>query len=341
MDIDVRRVESVLAGTEELTGPGVDACLELMEMEYSEMHRDSDIQKYRSKLMPRVRGMSFLPSQVTGLVYMLFKSCGEFPLCPQQKVDPEINKKLKAVYAKGEVLKVPGGFVADGAGMGKTALTMAYIDWFSQFVDHRDAAGNLDHRPTLIMCPAGIVLKQWAELISDCFPGIKLLIAKSGEQFTDRPTRANNWRYIGTHDFDSLENFPYKDILDKNNPEASQHAVLVSYTTMRERIASKVRARDEDQKVHPPPPGVFLEKGETYRKQYIIKGWMRGMFKIAVYDEGHILRNETSLVHWTARNLETDINWIVTATPLVNTHEVCSPVSCGYRLMLTDACRMS
>lgn len=135
-------------------------------------HRDH-IMKYTSSLIPDVK-VPLLPSQVTDLVHMLRRTCGEFPLSSEQQKDGkyrEVSQELSESYPGPQAF---GCIVENAPGMGKPMMTPALFDWHAK----HEKDGNPFHAPGLLLVPDGHVFNQWVNTVQSFFSGIQLVLVK-------------------------------------------------------------------------------------------------------------------------------------------------------------------
>ncbi|KAI7363975.1 hypothetical protein KC354_g6066 [Hortaea werneckii] len=317
-----QELHRVLAGVKGLEGPQVDLCLKLMNMREQGQHRDH-IMKYTSPLMPDVK-VPLLASQVTGLVHMLLRTCGEFPLSPdQQKEDNyhEVARKLSESYPGPQTF---GGIVEDAPGMGKTMMTLAFFDWWAKHAKH-EKDGKPFHAPGLLLVPDGYVFNQWVDTVQSFFPGIQLVLVKGGKHLgkSIRDEGNRRWKQVSPQDFKKgnwSEGFEFLN--DTTKAKNSSHLFICSYSTWRNNLIEKFPlTQDELDKGHPFDEDVCVHRDKKKRKnervRYDVPHW-KGRFAMSIFDEGHIVRNTDTQSHWLARRMESPINWFLTATPIVN-----------------------
>lgn len=326
MTVDHREIEAALSGGEGFAGPPVDLCLKLLGLKEVGTLRDTELRQYRSKdFMPGVQ-TPVLATQATGMVHMLLRTCGEFPLSNKQKSqqhEAHFQQLAKQLKDDQQPPKVMGGILSDGAGMGKTLTAAAFFDWLGS----HSIPKNGKYKPGLFLVPDGVVVNQWAQLINDKFPDIHLFVAKSGDSRSrQRPGHVDRWKSIRAKDMKNIKKFPYKWIFDQNNPQAAKALVLTSMSTWRKRVGKKVKLDSKQQELEKEelPPNVIKDKKDKLYKEHTVAQEWRGRFGTAIFDEGHVLRRDTSLLHWVARMMGADVNWLLTATTLVNTGDVSS-----------------
>ena len=320
-------IEQAVMGSNAQVGPDVTACLELLEMvvpDGPDGEHKGILRRYKSKLCPSIR-RPLLASQITGVVHMLIRTCGEFPLSATQLQDRE---KYQKILERLEAYRGPatgGGFIEDAPGMGKTSTAMAYFDWLSRHGKHVDNEGKPCHRAAMLFCPDGHVLRQWAEEINANYPGINLLVAKPGADWT--------WNSeYGPRRLEYLDRAAIRDpqkswpshldyVFDKTNPKASRTIILGPYTTMRARLINVEEISSASRKKHGKAPWpahwCFNKKKRGFRIFHIDPFW-EDKISLTMSDEGHLTRNDKTQLHWMLRRLNAETNWYLTATPMVN-----------------------
>ncbi|KAK6417219.1 hypothetical protein LTR81_009407 [Elasticomyces elasticus] len=323
--------EAVLGGSD-LRGPRVDLCVKLLGMVPNGTHRDSEtnIPKFKCGSMPNIK-VDFLPNQVTGLVHMMYRSLGHFPLPEAQETGPDAASYRQILeQLKYDCPAVGGGFLVDSSGMGKTYTALSFCNWWALHRKHvvvdKDGKTQPDHRPILLVVPDGHVLRQWANEINAKFPDLNLVIAKSGDdiqsEVKNMPTR---WHHVRAEHIKDVPfpqwPAPLPQMFDPTNPYASKTVLLTSYSTMKHRttVAQKIELEKDDKGVEKLAKVQAWDEIRADSKvfRFVVGRWAK-VFGLAIWDEGHLIRSDSAQVHWMARKMKAGVNWILSATPTVN-----------------------
>ena len=247
IDDDVVHLQAITSENER-NERSVFACLGIFEMKAVAKHNGTDLDVYSSSLMPEVKA-ALLAHQITGMVHMLYKTSGSFPLSEEQKdrTDQQVADFITTLDC--DSVALGGGLVEDTPGMGKTFTALTFFDWWCRNAEHLED-GLPCHRPTLLVVPDGVVVKQWAEAIDDFFPSIKLVIAKAGDPWVESNGKTRRWRYIGPGEVKNVtrEVWPHRlrYVFDTKNPDASRTIILTSYATWRNRTVKIVEVSAEE-----------------------------------------------------------------------------------------------
>ena len=257
-----------------------------------------------------------LASQVTGIMHMLYRICGTFPMSALQKADDQYQEILQKFDY--DCPPVRGGFLEDTPGMGKTYTACGFWSWWSQYADHIDERGNDDNRPSLLLVPEGYVFKQWVDAISIHFPHIKLIVAKTGKLWDLAPGEIRTYNSLNQTQVKKCR-LPdeLKYVFDKTYSNASRSLIISSYKTWRHRTCTSDPAPPEKQNIDPRLDGCCKKKNDQQYVEYWVKKW-KGKFAMTMLDEGHITRNSDTMLHWMVRRMQAPINWLLTATPIMN-----------------------
>jgi hypothetical protein len=336
------RIEEAALGSNSQVGPEVEACLKFLDMtspEGEEGIHKGDLRLYSSdSLMPDVL-MPLLASQITGMIHMLYRTCGQFPLSEKQRENLESNPIPEELqnYA-GPV--VGGGFLEDAPGMGKTATWLTFFNWWSQHADHKNAKGDPEYKPTMLLTPDGYVLKQWVLLINKFFPSINLIVAKPGEHWKWETAEHGNktFNYVNAKQVKGRWPKRLQYIFDTKDPRAARTIIISSYSTMRARIVQTQKITDATLKLFEnkskPEGWCYNKTRKRYEQYHVIKFW-QGKLAMTASDEGHITRNDQTQTHWLLRRLDAAIHWHLTATPIINSALVSSPALNHHATLLT------
>ncbi|KAK4494412.1 hypothetical protein PRZ48_014710 [Zasmidium cellare] len=327
-------VEAALFGATGHPGPELDLCLELLGMKQTKRH--GSMFKYRSEEYMNDCKIDLLPTQITGMVHMLLRTLGTFPLSKAQEKD---RARFEAIIQKlkYDLPLTHGGILGDSPGMGKTYTTLAFINWYAQHAKHVDENGNPDHRPSLLVAPDGVVFHQWVTAAAKMFPKLRVVVCKPGDPWPrmkgdHRPftylnsTQTKNPKHPDSGFPDSLQY-----MFDKTDPRASQVLLMAPYRTWQHRVVDYTPAVDEIQKQRdlkdPPPldPNCQIVKltnaddkvkfgRDSIVKIFTCPFWQKDEIGMAICDEGHTIRNPTTHTHWSVRGLKAKKNWLLTAT---------------------------
>jgi hypothetical protein len=319
-------IENATMGSNSQVGPDLNVCLELLGMYVPPgpdgKHGETG-SRYASKIWTSLH-RTLLPSQITAVVHMLLRTCGSFPLSKAQLQDRE---KYEDILKRLEYYRGPatgGGFLEDSPGMGKTADSLAFFDWWSKNADHVDSDGVTCHRPAMILTPDGKVLRQWVEEINKYFPGIDLIVMKPDAEWVwNNKFGQKRFSYVKRAEVcDPQNKWPsHLDyIFNKADPKASRTIILGPYTTVRKRLVEITTVTKTQQELHgkAPWPEKWCHDPETKSFRIFDVPFWKGKLSILFGDEGHQARNDKRQLHWMVRELEAPVNWLLSATPMVN-----------------------
>jgi hypothetical protein len=198
-------------------------------------------------------------------------------------------------------------------GMGKTSTAMAYFDWLSRHGKHVDSEGAPCHRPAMLCCPDGHVLRQWAEEINSNLPGVNLLIAKPGAKWTwNTAYSLQKFQYVeraAIRDPKKSWSSDLDYVFDTTNPKASRTIILGPYTTMRARLINIEEISRKQRKAHgkaPWPAHWCYNKKKRGFRVFNIDPFWKGKISLTMSDEGHLTRNDKTQLHWMLRRLDAD-----------------------------------
>lgn len=245
--------------------------------------------------------IEFLDTQVTGAVFMVMKTFGEWPI----PSNPDIAAKVKCVATH-------GGMIVDTMGLGKTYLALLYLSFLAVHSPPRQW-----FKPSLILAPSGVVLQQWVDAIYRHFPDLRLIVAH-GEKSID-PKVANTWVSAAAMKKapSNLTLWPrhLQYIFDKTDRNAAATVVISTYET----FASRTIEQSE-----------VARPGKKPKVQYNSK-WP-DVFGTLLLDEGHKLRHYWTRIYAAVKGLNADVHWFLTATPVVNSSLVGSILSYRYEM---------
>ena len=285
-------VQAAFTGSASQTGPLVEPCREILGMEFSAFHGTmKTLEKHRCTHLPNCRA-TFLDPQINGAVFMLQRTFGHVPLPPEHSE----NETMMNLQRKLRGLPTHGGIIVDATGLGKTFLTLLYLSYVAAFNPWTE------HKPMLILTPSAIILSQWHDAMLKEFPDLTVIVAHgettdvyksrhwvSAAAMRDAPRRLRHWPA-------KLEY-----IFDPNKPAASRTIVLSTYDTFTARTLVETEIPQEGKK----PETVYSSK------------WS-GIFRVVILDEGHELRHPWTKSYHAVKNLNADIHWFLTATPVIN-----------------------
>lgn len=299
----------------------------------SKPHR-GDLWNYKSTgELGQLIATDLLATQVTGITHALIRTFGTFPLSEKQRADKDKRYENIVKKLNYDGPKVGGGFIEDVPGLGKTFLVLAFFSWFAAHGDHTDEHGYREHRPTLLVVPDGHVFNQWVDAINNKFPTINLIVTDQAYAIGNRPPLAagepeRKYTTVGAKAITGEVKWPNKldYIFDKTNARASSVLMIASYTSWRRRVVERVDLTTDEVEGREDPPDWWVRKKgtlnwESLEMRTLAEDRWRGKFKMTLLDEGHLTRNHTSQTHWSIRHLNASFNWIISATPIVNSAE--------------------
>lgn len=333
-------IQAAFTGSESQVGPLVDSCKMALGMETVGKHGHHELLEVsKCTILPGCQ-MSFLDSQVNAIGFMVQRSYGKIPVSESRAGIPEVKKACDTLRS----IRTFGGYVVDVTGFGKTDVALAFASFHALYGDHSDG-----HRPTLIVTPNGAVYNQWVKKIYDNYHDLNLIISND-----DKPSDAKyllNW-VSSTAMREApikLDNWPahLRYIFDHTNPEASKAVIISPFDshsgrtmntvwtastsgvrTKKKRSARQAIAKTKDRKDHPGEEPLFVTK------------W-RGRFGVVLCDEGHKIRHIVTKIHASIHQLEAKVNWLLTATPIMNTSMVRSHPHINLKMVTDGRCRIS
>ncbi|KAF2166007.1 hypothetical protein M409DRAFT_23735 [Zasmidium cellare ATCC 36951] len=326
-DVDV---EAALFGATGHPGPALDLCLKLLGMEKTVKH--GNMWKYRSKKYMDDCKVDLLPTQITGMVHMLWRTLGTFPLSKeQQKERPYFENIVKMLNYDSPLTH--GGILGDSPGMGKTYTTLAFFNWYAQHAEHVDEDGNPDHRPSVLVVPDGVVFHQWVTAAARMFPKINLIACKPGDPWPQMNETHSPFEYLSSEQtrdpWSKKSGFPtgLQYVFDNTDPRASRALFVAPYKTWLKRVVDLSDAPLLLQDVRPLRDNCMTVKLNADEKEklgreeivrmFTCPKWQNVMVGMAMCDEGHTIRNPTTHMHWSVRGLHAKKNWLLTATPVI------------------------
>jgi len=281
-------LQSFFTGDESLTGPEMDLCRRILGAEWHSFHdKAATLSKYTLRNLPNVK-IKALDNQINGALWMCLQAFGNIPTN-----DEDLKLRLKPL----EQVPRRGGFLIDSTGLGKTFTSLLFISFFITHCRNQMA----DHRPIVVVAPAGIVIEQWRTAIKDLFKDITLIVG-----YGDTPINAAQRKHWlssqmmrkAPHD---LSAFPQhlRYIFDKKDEKASRTVILTSYDTLAKRTLDQIAPEEEGD------PVVWLSHWDD-------------VFGMAFLDEGHRLRHPYTKVHQAVAQIRARMNFIITGTPVQN-----------------------
>ena len=142
--------------------------------------RNSQLKKYKSTW--KQTKFPFLASQVTGAIYLLWKTIGTLTStkAKQDYTNENITEDKNALE---KTMGIPtfGGFLEDATGMGKTTTTLLFL---SHYMLYHALHPDLEQRPTLLLLPSATMLPQWISNMKKYFPMLNLAITWGEKPFS-------------------------------------------------------------------------------------------------------------------------------------------------------------
>jgi SNF2 family DNA or RNA helicase len=331
------RVEAAFQGTNIYTGPQVDHCHTLMNMERVATHGPTDEYPLsKCHELPTCKA-TFLDCQINGAAWMLMRTFGQIPMSNDRlnaitAASQERSRYIETLRKKHVAVETRGGILGDGTGMGKTFTTLLYLSYQARHIAEFHTSMNkytpdhkFAHKPSLILAPSSTVLVQWADLVSKLFPNLYLVVGFGDT--APKPALARSFvKSAAMREFEagkpeSLKRWPehLKFMWDQNDPKASSVVILTTYDTISERIVS-IREQEASE-----PEG---------KKEKILANRWKGCIETVVMDEGHKVRHPRTKIHTMVKRFRARSHWFITATPTVNSVLVCTAILI-WRLMLT------
>ncbi|KAK8183875.1 hypothetical protein BC567DRAFT_206054 [Phyllosticta citribraziliensis] len=231
--------------------------------------------------------LDFLDIQITGAAWMLAKTLG---FVPNLAEDPDTDA-VKAASERLRTEPTSGGILSDDVGTGKTYTTSLCM---SALAKHLAKTKTNEHRPMLLLVPNGTLFSQWQDILHRQFPELELIVSND-----DRPTHsifANKWisssamRKAPQDLSDWPRNLRY--VFNKKDERASKTVLLVPYQAFSDRSMKTLNT------------DMFMDSEG-------LKKWSTKLRKI-------VLREFEQSIHQCVSLLDAPINWIITATPEVN-----------------------
>ena len=286
-------IHSAFTGSQSQTGPIVEWSRSVHGAKFSHKHGEAQVLDcWTCASVPGCK-VAFHDTQINGATFMLQRSCGKYPLSNKLKGVPdavEAAKKLRSIQTF-------GGMLVCGMGLGKTYTSLLFL---MNYILH--VPKTKQHRPHLILVPAGVVLSQWVEALK-LFPAIRVLYMH-GEKPTD-PVLARNWisPLAMKEAPGKLTNWPpyLRYIWDTKDPQASSAVLLSSPETWQRRTLQEHKLDDE-------------RGGTTITHSSRVAG----KFKVVLLDEGHRFRYQDTKIFAGVYQLQADIYWFLTGTPMQN-----------------------
>ncbi|KAL8841352.1 MAG: hypothetical protein Q9170_000983 [Blastenia crenularia] len=315
---------SAFTGSESQVGPMVDPCKVALGMRTVGKHGQLKIlDQSTCDTLPDCKG-TFLDSQITGAAFMLQRSYGYIPVDKARAEDSEVAKACESLKS----IKTGGGFLVDATGFGKTDTACLFAAQHGLYGDHSNG-----HKPMLLVVPNGAVFGQWASKLRSQFPSLNLIISNE-----DRPSET---KYLSSwvsstamrEAPEKLDNWPahLRYVFDTSDPRASKTIVLTPYDSHSSRTVGIewVDKHDPAKKAAMAVPalkGKYLKRekakmrqeAEANEKEPIFVSRWKGRFRCVILDEGHKVRHPITKLHASILLLEADINWFLTATPVIN-----------------------
>ena len=327
-------VQTAFTGSETQVGPYVDPCKTALGMKNVGKHgQHALLDQSLCSTLPGCK-TAFLDSQVTGACFMLQRSTGGIPVSASRATEPAIARSCEQLRS----IQTFGGYLVDVTGFGKTNTSLLFASQYALYANH----GGF-HRPMLIAVPNGAVFSQWQENIYNNFQDLFMILSND-----DRPSEAKfymNWvsSTAMREAPEKLDNWPdhLNYIFDTTDPRASRAVILTPYDSHAARtIRTEWREKPQQAKKSSSSaagPDVATKKPKKKKGQepLYFSRW-HGRFQIVLCDEGHKIRHPSTKVHASIAQLQAPINWLLTATPIMNT----SMVRSSFQIDLTGEERM-
>ncbi|KAI9799832.1 MAG: hypothetical protein M1825_004393 [Sarcosagium campestre] len=183
------------------------------------------------------------------------------------------------------------GILGDEMGLGKTLQTLSLF----QYLIETDSPPSVDEepRPFLVICPLS-VLSSWMNEAAKWTPGLKVMRFHGPQQERDRLKRqadlylAKARRYNKARDVQNTLGRPALQINDQTGQSGDTNKLDLVITTY-----------------------------ETFKAEQL---WFKRSFvwRYAVLDEGHTIKNHMSLIATALQGLSAEYRLILTGTPLQN-----------------------
>ncbi|KAL4981348.1 P-loop containing nucleoside triphosphate hydrolase protein [Aspergillus falconensis] len=262
----------------------------------------------------------------------------------------EMNDDLKTVLKpwqvtgvswmlKQEAGPVKGGILADGCGLGKTLQALTLIASAAKQLG-KDAQ---PYRPTLILCPAGLVDTWFLEISTRFGTLLPVRIFHRDREHTSDERR----KELVINTVDELNRFCSQ--LKADDLDTAKTIILSSYSTWskrttRELVSDKgdkgAAARKVDKRLagreilenlqEEGDDDTDSEKAKSRRAKF--ESLVRGLFARVICDEGHALKTIATRFHQSVADLGADHLWILSATPMFNrAQDMCGYLSLLYR----------
>ncbi|KAI1459145.1 SNF2 family N-terminal domain-containing protein [Annulohypoxylon moriforme] len=311
--------ETILSASPNSLGPPVEACASYLQMtQCGTFGRNNQI-VWASPFFPGLDGQNgrrgFLSNQIMAIVWIMANFLGKLPRLKLKtpdywnedtgKYEWPLETKIETMHRKR--LRRPryfGAILADSMGLGKTMTTIACLDLMANQTIHveRDANGNINYRPILILTPNIIVASQWVDEIEQIGSqrSIKqIIISGEGAQKKDGQTRT---RVLKAREFrewpDSL-NY----VWDEDDQRAARTIIVMSIDTWASRTCANERVENGNVKL--------VEWYSTFND-------MGRRFSIVVVDEAYKVRNPATRYWKSVALLQREYTLLITATPCMN-----------------------
>lgn len=237
-----------------------------------------------------------LDSQIVGVAFGLARAFGMLPVANKRDEEPAVKEAL--LYLDSPHLG--GAVIAHATGLGKTAIALCIASFITQWGELHLENGTPNHRPMLVVTPAGPVCGQWADEIATNFPNLLLIIASS----EDTKQRFSSYWVSGTAMREApgkLDNWPshLRYVFDKTDSRASRTVVLTSFESFGARTTT----------TEPDP----MKEGATV----YVSHWV-GIFIAIFLDEGHRIRHQGTRLNQSIVQLGAPASFVLTATPVIN-----------------------
>lgn len=228
---------------------------------------------------------------------------------------PEVQEALETLLGERDPV-VPGMFLADQTGMGKTILMPFVLSWM---IENQCNKNKKENKPTLISCPAMLV-ESWAGDARRMFPNIKIGVMYAGAKDFSDPTLAS--RIITTQftkALPSMKKCPdwLRPAFEWDSERCNPWVIIAAHDTFMSRTLRVIPdpSKANVKYAHVTKTG-DIEVREKPATMY--QSTMAGMFSFTVLNEGHKFKNHLTKCWASIRLLESPRLVNVSATPMIS-----------------------
>ena len=305
------QIQAAFTGADTQVGPPIDPCKVALGMRTVGKH--VPLNKLDISECTTLPGcdIKFLDSQINSAAFMLQRSLGKIPISEERANDPSIREAAQSL----ESVKTFGGYVVDGTGFGKTMASLLFASQYGKYAEH--TAG---YRPMCIIVPNGAVFGQWVDAIWTHFRDLHLIISND-----DKPSETkfmNNWvsSTAMREAPKSLDNWPerLKYVFDTKDPRAAMTVFVTPYDTHKDRTVDTAYKKTKDKDTASKDKSSKAKKRHGHDEEPVFTSRWAGRFSLTINDEGHRLRHTMTKTFASVYQLRAPINWLLTATPVMN-----------------------